>query len=366
MDANTEKLGSEISCSNCGGKLTFQPGTTALVCKACGTTNQIQVDHARVASATQELDYHAYLNRAAGQAPTRPVLVMGCNGCGAKTSMGENVSSGHCDFCGAPLVAKQPETFNQMAPRAMLPFAIEENRAHQAYRTWLEKLWFAPNDLKKFARDEGRLTGAYLPYWTYDARTATQYTGERGDDYQTTETYTEDGQTKTRTVTKTRWTSVSGRVRRDFDDVLVPASDSLPRKYLDELEPWDLAKLVPFEERFLSGFKTEMYSVDLKAGFEIAKDKMDAIIRQDIRGDIGGDHQRISSVSTQHSGITFKHILLPVWIGAFSYRDKSFRFMVNARTGEVQGERPYSWIKITLLVLFILAIIALIVYMANQ
>ena len=93
---------------------------------------------------------------------------------------------------------------------------------------------------------------------------------------------------------------------------------------------------------------------------------MDDYIRASIRRDIGGDHQRIHHVSTQYSNITFKHILLPLWISAYRYHERSFRFLVNARTGEVCGERPYSRIKITLLVLFILAVIGVIALFANQ
>jgi hypothetical protein len=81
-------------------------------------------------------------------------------------------------------------------------------------------------------------------------------------------------------------------------------------------------------------------------------------IHASICGDIGGDHQRVHSVDTNYRHITFKHILLPVWLSAYRFRERTFRFLVNARTGEVQGERPYSWIKITLLVLFLLAVAA--------
>jgi hypothetical protein len=53
-----------------------------------------------------------------------------------------------------------------------------------------------------------------------------------------------------------------------------------------------------------------------------------------------------------------------VWISAYRYRDRTFRFIVNARTGQVQGERPWSVLKVTLAVialLFALLIIALLV-----
>jgi hypothetical protein len=73
-----------------------------------------------------------------------------------------------------------------------------------------------------------------------------------------------------------------------------------------------------------------------------------------IREDIGGDHQRIHSVKTRYENIMFKHLLLPVWLSAYRFRERVYRFLVNARTGEVQGERPYSWVKIALLVLGII------------
>ena len=152
-------------------------------------------------------------------------------------------------------------------------------------------------------------------------------------------------------MTKTRWTSVSGMVYDDFDDVLVLASDSLPRAKTESLEPWDLENLAPYQVEYLSGFQSEAYQVNLEDGFVKAKEKMSRVIESSIRRDIGGDHQRIHSVKTQWNNVTFKHILLPIWINAYRYNNKSYRFVINARTGEVQGERPWSAVKIALAVL---------------
>jgi hypothetical protein len=84
---------------------------------------------------------------------------------------------------------------------------------------------------------------------------------------------------------------------------------------------------------------------------------MSGIIANDIRYQIGGDEQQIFSVQTQHSAITFKHILLPVYVGAYHLQNKLYQVVVNARTGEVQGERPYSWIKITLFAILVISIL---------
>ena len=73
---------------------------------------------------------------------------------------------------------------------------------------------------------------------------------------------------------------------------------------------------------------------------------MDRMIARDVKYDIGGDDQRIGQIDTTISDVTFKHILLPVWLAAYKYRGQSYQFVVNGRTGRVQGERPYSAWKI--------------------
>jgi hypothetical protein len=74
---------------------------------------------------------------------------------------------------------------------------------------------------------------------------------------------------------------------------------------------------------------------------------MAGTIHSDVCRNIGGDEQRVHSISTDYSAITFKHILLPVWLCAYRYQNQRYQVMVNTRTAEVQGERPYSVWKIT-------------------
>jgi hypothetical protein len=208
----------------------------------------------------------------------------------------------------------------------------------------------------------------YIPYWTYDSRVTTEYQGQRGEDYYETEQYEDEdsnGNTvvRTRQVTRTRWYPASGVVGNVFDDVLVLAGRSLPAEIIASLEPWDLKNLVPYSDEYMSGFQAEAYQVDLGMGFDKAKAIMDGAVRRSIERDIGGNHQQISAARSQYDDISFKHILLPMWISAYRYRDKTFRFIVNARTGQVQGERPWSVFKIalaTIALLFALLIIAII------
>ena len=272
-----------------------------------------------------------------------------CPNCAAQVEFDPDVHSAECPFCATPVVT-DTGTHRHIKPRGLLPFALDEEAARDAMTDWLGKLWFAPNGLQEYARKGRKLTGIYVPYWTFDADTTSDYSGERGTVYYETRQVMRDGKMETQRVQKVRWTRVSGRVSRFFDDVLVLASKALPKRFTDALEPWDLSAMEPYQPEFLAGFRAEGYQVDLDDGFVEAREKMDRQIHRDVKFDIGGDRQRVHNVNTDMRDITFKHVLLPVWMAAYKYRDKSYRFVVNGRTGRVQGERPWSAWKIAIAV----------------
>lgn len=350
-------------CSSCGAYLEFAPGLDALRCPYCGTENPIPKVEVEIADrAVEELDFHAHLRELGSREETYEVIVVKCPKCGAETTFDPNITSDECAFCGTKLVSGTASN-RLLKPRALLPFKIEREAASELFRKWISGLWFAPNDLKRLARREAKISGMYLPHWTFDSDTTTDWQGKRGEYYYVNETYMENGQRRTRRVRRTRWHGVQGRLGHFFDDVTVSASESLPRQYITALEPWDFNALVPYADEYLSGFRTESYTVPLETGWDHARRRIDEDIDALIRQKIGGDEQQITWKDTRYDHITFKHILLPVWISAYRYRDKVFRFMVNARTGEVQGERPWSWVKITLAVIAVLLVMAVFFYL---
>ena len=339
--------GEPFPCDRCGAELVFRPGTSSQHCPYCGHEQAIPEPDESV----RELDLERHLDRAAAAAETIEQVTVDCSSCGARTALPPHVSAGHCPFCGTQIMATGRAT-RKVKPNAVLPFAVERERALDSFRGWMRGLWFAPGRLRREARKESRLQGVYVPYWTYDCRAVTEFDGLRGVNYWTTQTYTTRAQgrrvTRTRQVRRTRWRPAHGRVRDRFDDVLVLASRSLPVRQAERLEPWDLGNLVPYRDDYLAGFLAESYQIGLAEGFAKAREMMERTIRATIRAEIGGDHQQILSLRTRHEDVTFKHVLLPIWISAYRFRDRTFRFLVNARTGEVQGERPWSWLKIAL------------------
>lgn len=356
-------------CPGCGADLLFEPQDGALACPYCGRREEIvPAGGARV----EERSYEEYLQLHAGQLTTLAAgaLEVNCATCGATVTFTPPEVAGECDFCGSPIVAQPKAADPVVAPEAVLPFRVAQAQATEAIRGWLASRWFAPNALKKFASQES-IGGVYLPFWTYDMHTASRYTGQRGEHYYTTETYTDrDAQghsvTKTRQVRHTRWHAASGTVSRWFDDLLVPATRTIAPARLAALNPWDLAELKSYEPAYLSGYKAQRYQVDLAEGFERAKGAAADVIEGDVREDIGGDEQRIDDISTHYSAITFKHLLLPVYVGAYRFNQKVYQVVVNGRTGEVQGERPYSVWKILLFTLFLAAVVALLILFSQS
>ena len=349
----------QFPCSSCGADLLYEPQDGFLTCPFCGHKEAIPQSAATV----QERPFEQYLRlrpEQMGQLAANALEVQ-CQSCGAKSLFMPPEVAGRCEFCGVQIVAQPKSADPIVAPEGLLPFGISQKQAGTNLRDWLSSRWFAPNGLKQFAHPEA-IHGIYIPFWVYYTHTTTQYTGQRGDYYYTTETYYErDAQgrevRRTRQVRHTRWSGASGTVPRSFRDVLVPATLSLASDRLVALEPWDLDQLKPYNPAFLAGFKAQRYQVDLGQGFERAKELMAPVIEGDVRDDIGGDEQRIERMMTEYYETAFKHLLLPVYAGAYRFNGKVFQIVVNGRTGEIHGDRPYSVWKIALFVVVLLILV---------
>jgi ribosomal protein S27E len=348
------------TCPQCGAKgLEYAPAVQKLQCTYCGWQEKVPQTEAEI----QEHSYEVFLRKADRQQVTLSAQEIECPGCGAITTFDPQHVADRCAFCGTHLNV-QPRTSNPLlAPQAVRPFAVTQQQTFSQLLQWLGQHWFAPNDLKQLAQPE-HVQGIYLPFWTFDCHTRSFYRGERGDYYYTTETYRDsEGKLQTRQVRHTRWHEVQGWVERFFDDVLVAGTRSLPPRRLERLMEWGYspAHLQSYSPAFLSGYRVERYQVPLREAFAQAQRKMDAVIEEDVRRDIGGDEQRIDSIRTQYNAITFKHILLPVWLFSYRYRGKSYQVLACGVTGRMLGDYPLSIWKVVLAVIlgFIVAGIGL-------
>jgi DNA-directed RNA polymerase subunit RPC12/RpoP len=336
-------------CDQCGADYRFAPDRGELVCDHCGHAESI-AQSGPWDSSIRELDFNRALAQDLPEQEIEETRVLNCPNCAAQVEFDATLHAAECPFCATPVVT-DTGTHRHIKPRGLLPFALDEEKARDAMNDWLGGLWFAPGGLQAYARKGRKMQGVYVPYWTFDADTHSSYRGERGTVYYVNRTVIRDGKRQQVRVPKVRWRGVTGRVARFFDDVLVLASRSLPKRFTDALEPWDLAALEPYNPEYLAGFRAEGYTVELEEGFAEARGHMDREIARDVRFDIGGDRQRIHDIQTRVGDVTFKHVLLPVWLAAYKYRGETYRFVVNGRTGRVQGERPWSAWKIAVAVI---------------
>lgn len=385
-------------CDNCGASLRFQPGQQMLVCDYCGheqrigegatraparqqqsgadeailkdpqTGRALQWDAAHKTPDLTELPLDQGLHLDAGSSIAEEIRTLSCPNCGARIELDPDSHASACPFCATPVVTDTGRT-RRIKPQGVVPFLLTEEQARHAMEDWLGRLWFAPSGLLAYARRGRKMRGVYSPYWTFDADTRSSYSGQRGDAYYETVYVTQQvngrNQRVARQVRRIRWRRVSGRVARSFNDVLVLASASLPRRFTDGLTPWDLSHLRPYRPDYLAGFEAEGYTIALADGHAIARQEMAGVILNDARRDIGGDEQRVQQIGTDYSGETFKHILLPLWSAAYKYNGRSYRFLVNGQSGRVQGERPYSAWKIAAAVIAALVALAIFLYVTQ-
>jgi hypothetical protein len=346
--------------------MAFDPASVALRCASCGYARPLPAPTPdALAQAHAEQDYAEALRRLAAREPSLQAQVVDCPACGAQTRFEGHVVGDRCAFCATPLLLDQARIERLIRPQALVPFALDRAAAQQVFEQWVRSLWFAPNALKKTVSEADGIHGIYMPWWTYDARTFTTYRGERGiHRHVTRNSRNAQGEVVTATQTVTDWSPVQGMVDVPFDDILVVGSASVPPHLARVLDRWQLDRMLPVSDEAMAGFTVEVYRTPLEAGFQQARTRMGAAIDAAIRGDIGGDAQRIHGQQTAVEDIRFKHLLLPLWIGSYRFGGKAYRMVVNGQTGEVEGDRPYSAWKIAFAVL--LAVLVLLVVINLQ
>ncbi len=345
----------------CQAEMTFDAAAQRLACQHCGETVAVAAEEGQ--RSIVEHDLRRGLAHDLQQGLGLEVRTSRCEECGATVSFPPQVTATACAFCGSARVLDQAARNNLIRPESVVPFQVDQATATRRFADWLRRLWFRPSDLKRRARVQ-QVDGVYVPYWTFDAAVSSSWTAEAGYYYYVTEQVTEtDAQGrevhKTRRVQHTRWEPAWGSRADAYDDVLICASRGLPADLVMRLSSFDTHGLKPYEPSFLAGWKAEEYSVDLDEAWTRAVKLMESSQVQRCGQDVPGDTHRRLSVTNRFSGETFKHVLLPIWISAYRYGDKIYRFLVNGQTGEVVGKAPWSVLKIALFIAGLLLAAAL-------
>jgi hypothetical protein len=343
-----------------------------LLCAYCGHTSTVPTTQEAIQEHSLEMALQEMMDSPHETGYGDDNRSMKCENCGAVNTVDANVISTECAFCGSNKVVPQEEVTQVIKPESLLPFKVDQGKAVVLFRGWLGRGFFRPSPVKKIAKDaEAKLQGVYLPFWTFDAYTSSWWQAEAGHFYYENERYwatDDEGRRveRTRQVQKIRWVPASGSLQLYFDEVLVPATESVERAMIERVYPFDTKTLVPYEPGFLSGWGAEAYTIDLRGGWETGQAIIDQRVRMACANEVPGDTHRNLQVDTAFSNMTYKHVLFPVWIASYRYRGKVYHFLINGQTGEVQGQAPISWIRVALVVIVVIIILSLLFILFSQ
>jgi Zn finger protein HypA/HybF involved in hydrogenase expression len=345
----------KFTCPACGGESVWNPAQQKMVCPFCGTEVPVTL------AATGAIVEHDLVTALRGIGDEKRGFhterrQVRCQSCNAISVLDPARQGQNCEFCGSAQLVAYEETKPAFRPESVLPFKVTESEARDRIRAWYGKLWLAPGALKRRALTD-TVKGVYLPYWTFDAHVEADWTAEAGYYYYTTETYVENGVTRTRQVRNVRWEPAAGHVSTFFDDDLVCASIGVHPNLLRGIEPFPTQELKPYDAGFVSGWLVERYQIDLVGAAQRARAAMDAKLQLLCIQQIRADTFRNLAVRADYSKQTFKHILAPVWLLTYTYGVKGFQCALNGVTGAIAGEYPKSPWKIALVVLVVLIIV---------
>lgn len=348
--SETTERETDKKCPNCGATVVFDPKTGTMHCEYCGYSCELPLpDPEREIC---EMDFEAALHTESFNWGEQKKSVQ-CKQCGAVSIYDALETAAVCPFCGSTNVMPAAKE-DTIAPGAVCPFAVTKEQAGESFSKWIKGKFFAPSKAKKSTHPEA-FQGVYLPYWTYDAQTTSNFTARAGYDKKVKDN---DGKTQT----KTDWRRVNGVYQKFFDDVTVMASKRQENSGVKACEPFDFKKMVPYSPKVLAGFIAERYSIGLKEGWESAQKKIQFHLRSDIasyvRKQWRADRTDSVKFSTLYSNITYKYLLVPTWISSFKYNDKVYQFVVNGQTGKVGGKAPVSALRVLLTILIGIGIIA--------
>lgn len=337
-------------CPACGAEATWSPPKQALICPFCGTESPAELqrrgDHTVIIEHDLAVALRGLPDAERGwQAEKTSVQ---CQSCRAISVFEATRIGQRCEFCGSAQLVPYEAVQDAFRPESLLPLKIGEGQARDLIRAWYHRQWLAPTALRTKALTD-TAKGVYLPYWTFDARADAQWTADAGTYY--------TARVGRRRVRRIRWQPAAGALSHVFDDELVCASTDVGAPLLREVEPFPATDLIPYDPGYLAGWTVERYQIDLVRAAARSREQMDAALRQLCARQVPGDTYRNLVVRASYSDQRFKHILAPVWLLIYTFRGQSYHVVVNGATGRIAGERPWSWVKILLLVLAVFLVV---------
>ena len=283
-------------CPQCGGVMDFDPATGGLKCPYCDYEQTI-VREPEQPETADELDFSKAESVANCNWGVEKKTVL-CKACGAESVYDALEIASVCPFCGSNQVMEASDQ-KTMAPGGVVPFQVSDDKASELFKKWIKRKWFCPKLAKESAKAK-HFKGVYLPYWTFDTTTESEYKGEYGKDRRV-----KRGE---ETETVTDWYRTSGTYKAAIDDELICATTNHNQSMLSGLEPYKTAENKSYKPEYVAGFAAERYAIGIKEAWETARQsihyKLSDAIERHIKDRKNADHVRGLRITTTYRDIT--------------------------------------------------------------
>jgi predicted RNA-binding Zn-ribbon protein involved in translation (DUF1610 family) len=251
-----------------------------------------------------------------------------CQGCGASMSYDASAQTLRCPFCGSTNLDEQKDA-KTLAPEFVVPFVLSESEASARLREWLGRGFWRPGDLAREAIVI-KLTQVYVPFWVFAAKVLTYWTADTS---------------QTPSGARASWYPLFGENSGEYTGVLVGASSVLTPTETSAICPFDLAVGVPPDQVDLANVVYEQFRVQRKYARPLAQSALDNLERQACTAHVPGNCRNMK-VNVRVQDLAGQPALLPLWIFAYRYHDRLFRFLVNGQNGQCTGTAPTSLRKV--------------------
>ena len=334
-----------FSCPNCGATTAYDVSAGGIACEYCGFSAPVRSMHVGKTADEFEFTLETVSQAERGWGIMRQILH--CESCGAVLSLPAGVLSTTCPFCASNQVNLSTSRVETLRPRFIIPFKIAPEQTRDLAAEWLGKGWFHPDELNASAIIR-RISGIYLPFWTFDTQVYAQWRAQVG--YERTERHYNAHEKHWETRTRIVWRWEDGRVQLSIDDLLVSGSapGHINQHILQRIYPFQMQALMAYEPSYLAGWQAQAYETSLTDAWESGKARIRENARQACFQDIPTPHVRNFSMSADFEDESWRYILLPVYLASYKYEDQIYQLMINGQTGSVAGQKPVGWWKIWL------------------
>ncbi|MCC6148186.1 MAG: hypothetical protein IT308_11540 [Anaerolineaceae bacterium] len=332
-----------FKCPQCGATTQFDVAAGGVACEHCGYSTAVESQKIGKQAVENEFTLEALKKGEQGWGEERRLLH--CTSCGAEIILDQKAISNHCPFCASNEVNLADSESDHLRPRFLVPFKILPQSNQTRTKTWLGKGWYHPDGLSASAII-ARFIGIYLPFWTFDANIYANWKAEVG--YEHTVRHYDASSKSWKTHTQIRWRWETGQVHLPIDDLVVPASAHISRHIFNQIMPFNLEELETYNPGFLAGWQAQAYEINLPDAWETGKAVMRERVKESCYANIPTSHVRNFSMQADFTEESWRYILLPLYLAAYRYENKTYQVMINGQSGLIAGQKPVAWWKIWL------------------